>query len=584
MSYLSEKLWELPTTWTWATMGDVAQVIGGGTPSTTNPENFNGDIPWITPADMSSHVGKSISKGGRSISQRGLADSGARWIAKGAILFSSRAPIGYVAIASRPVTTNQGFKSFIPEDGITSDFVYYWLTNAKPFAEKLASGTTFLEISGAKAALIPFPVAPFSEQVRIVAKLEELLSDLDAGIAEIKAAQKKLLQYRQSLLKAAMDGMLSAEWRNRNHPAETGEQLLERILTERRSRWEANQLAKFSEQGKKPPTDWCERYPEPVHPDISDLPELPKGWVWASMDMLSELQGGIQKQPSRMPVSNKYPFLRVANVARGVLKLDEIHEIELFSGELQRLALQKGDLLIVEGNGSLTEIGRCALWDGSIPNAVHQNHLIRARPIGMCNEFVEAWLNSIRGIEKLAKSAATTSGLYTLSIRKIARIPVPVAPLEEQIAVVDMFTPALEEQERQTAAAQLSLNQTAAQRKNILKAAFTGKLLPQNPNDEPASTLLGEIQAKRAAREKPKKSNPIKKHGITKMLDASTLKEWVSNYPEDEFTFENIQSEFNTSYETLKDIVFFALSENQPVFKQTFDTVSGMIKFRKIKS
>jgi type I restriction enzyme S subunit len=121
------------------------------------------------------------------------------------------------------------------------------------------------------------------EQTRIVAKLEELLSDLDAGVAELKAAQKKLAQYRQSLLKAAVEGALTAEWRAKNTPTETGAQLLERILTERRARWEAKQLAKFKEQGKTPPKDWQKKYPEPVQPDTTDLPELPEGWVWITL-------------------------------------------------------------------------------------------------------------------------------------------------------------------------------------------------------------------------------------------------------------------------------------------------------------
>jgi len=381
--------------------------------------------------------------------------------------------------------------------------------------------------------LVPLP--PEAEQTRIVEKLEELLSDLDAGVAELKAAQRKLTQYRQSLLKAAVEGALTADWRaaretattsassSRRTPGsstspsaeqrqeldpgvrrdddqnETGTELLQRILIERRARWEAKQQAKFVEQGKTPPAGWRAKYSEPLAPDASDLPALPNGWVWASLDQLSDIQGGIQKQPSRKPVANKYPFLRVANVARGKLKLDDIHEIELFDGELTRLTLQKGDVLIVEGNGSLTEIGRCALWDGSVENAVHQNHLIRARPILMESEFVEAWLNSLGGIERLTKLAATTSGLFTLSVGKISRIPVPLPPLEEQRVAVIVMRNALDEQSRQESAVFQSLKQAAAQRKNILKAAFAGQLVPQDPFDEPASVLLARIRAERVA-------------------------------------------------------------------------------------
>jgi type I restriction enzyme S subunit len=356
-------------------------------------------------------------------------------------------------------------------------------------------------VNATKLATIEIPIAPAAEQTRIVEKLEELLSDLDAGVAELKAAQRKLAQYRQSLLKAAVEGALTQDWRARHTPRETGAELLQRILRERRARWEQKQLAKFAEQGKTPPKDWRDKYPEPVAPDAAGLPALPEGWVWASLEQVSEIQGGIQKQPTRAPVANRYPFLRVANVARGRLKLDDVHEIELFEGELDKLALKEGDVLVVEGNGSRSEIGRCAVWNGSIANAVHQNHLIRARPVLVAGEFVATWLNSLRGIEHMTALAATTSGLYTLSVGKISRIPVPLPPLDEQVEIRQAVESAMSGVEDQEAATVRALQQAAAQRKNLLRAAFAGQLVPQDPRDEPASELLARIRAARAGQD-----------------------------------------------------------------------------------
>jgi len=392
------------------------------------------------------------------------------------------------------------------EAGVCSTYFYYLMSSdsiQRAIREMASTTTNLSNVSGGKLKELQLLIAPSAEQTRIVEKLEELLSDLDAGMAELKAAQRKLVQYRQSLLKAAVEGSLTADWRaartQTGEPQETGTELLQRILTERRARWEANQLARFAEQDKTPPKGWQTKYKEPVAPDTTDLPALPEGWVWASLDMLCEIQGGIQKQPSRVPVANKYPFLRVANVARGRLKLDDVHEIELFGDELARLSLCKGDLLIVEGNGSLSEIGRCALWDGSIANAVHQNHLIRARPVLAANEFIEAWLNSLRGIAKMTKLAATTSGLYTLSVGKISKIPVPLPPLDEQLAATSILSTTLGEQTLQSEEIDLALKQATAQRKNILKAAFAGQLVPQDPSDEPASVLLERIRTERSA-------------------------------------------------------------------------------------
>ena len=437
---------ELPRIWAVAAIGNVAVM---------SPKSNAEDVSYDETVHFVPMAAVSENFGGIDISQlRPFAEvrKGYTSFAEGDVLFAKITPCmenGKGGLVPH-LPYGRGFGStefhvLKPTRALLSKWLAHYLS--QPDFRKVArhnmTGTAGqMRVPSSWLGSVGIPVAPLAEQTRIVEKLEELLSDLDAGVAELKAAQKKLGQYRQSLLKAAVEGALTAEWRAARKVGagetaqETGAQLLERILTERRARWEAKQLAKFAEQGKAPPKDWRKKYPEPIQPDTRDLPELPEGWVWASVDQLSEIQGGIQKQPSRAPIANKYPFLRVANVARGQLKLEEIHEVELFDGELERLVLKTGDVLIVEGNGSLTEIGRCALWDGSIENAVHQNHLIRVRPICMKSTFVESWLNSSGGIERLTKLAATTSGLYTLSVGKISRIPVPVPPLDEQERVI----------------------------------------------------------------------------------------------------------------------------------------------------
>ena len=508
------ELWKLPTTWSWTHMGEVAEVVGGGTPSTTNPKNFEGSIPWITPADMSGYSSKTISGGSRCISEQGLEDSGARWLPKGTILFSSRAPIGYVAIASRPVTTNQGFKSFVPDVGLSSDYIYYWLTSAKRYAEELASGTTFLEISGSKAVLIPFPLPPRAEQTRIVEKLEELLSDLDAGMAELKAAQKKLGQHRQSLLKAAVEGALTAEWRAKHTPVETGAQLLQRILTERHARWEAKQLAKFAEQGKPPPKEWQKKYPEPVQPDTTDLPALPEGWVWASVDILGEIASGVTKgtkRDSNVPV-REVPYLRVANVQRGYLDLSEIKTIPATERDIEDLTLKDGDVLFNEG-GDRDKLGRGWVWRNEVTECIHQNHVFRMRPYmpEMLPELISHHGNSF-GKLWFQKAGKQTTNLASINMTMLRAFPVPVPPSAEQLEIFELIELQLDSLSRQEQATDLAMKQNTSQRQNILRAAFAGQLVPQDPNDEPASLLLERIRAERMEREKQPKVRRTKQH------------------------------------------------------------------------
>ncbi len=474
-------------------MGDVADIIGGGTPPTNDSNNFGDYVPWITPADLSRHKGKTILFGSRSISKQGLDNSGARLLPKGTVLFSSRAPIGYVVIAAQPLTTNQGFKSFLPKQGISSDFVYYWLTSAKRFADELASGTTFLELSGAKAALMPIPVAPIAEQTRIVAKLEELLSDLDAGVEELKAAQKKLAQYRQSLLKAAVEGALTAEWRKHNQPEETGEQLLQRILKERRARWEAKQLAKCKEQGKTPPKDWQAKYPEPVQPDDSNLPDLPEGWVWSSLGQCFHIAVGAT--PSRK--NPNYWDGSVPWVSSGEVRFSRItHTRERISEQgLNNSSTHVNPigsvLLGMIGEGKTR--GQVAILD--IEAANNQNcAAIWVSETDIPSEYVYYWLWS-RYEETRRGSSGNNQPALNKSI--VENIPLPLPPLIELITIVEMIGASITQIEYQEVSTAYSLKQSSAQRKNILKAAFSGQLVPQDPDDEPASVLLERIRAER---------------------------------------------------------------------------------------
>ena len=200
----------------------------------------------------------------------------------------------------------------------------------------------------------------------------------------------------------------------------------------------------------------------------------------AKIGDLAEVSGGIQKQPKRRPLKNRYPFLRVANVGRGQLDLTEVHEIELFKGEIDRFRLKQGDLLVVEGNGSVNQIGRASLWGGEIDDCVHQNHLIRVRPGDeLLPEYLELCWNAPRTGQQVRAVASSTSGLYTLSTSKVKSIPIPVVPLPVQEEVVDALEQRLRNIESACSAAADALARTRALRRAVLTRAFAGQLLPQ---------------------------------------------------------------------------------------------------------
>ena len=467
---------------------------------------------------MSTHVGKYITHGARFISSNGLENSGARWLPQGSVLFSSRAPIGYTAIASQAVTTNQGFKSFVPATGIASDFLYYWLTSVKRIADEFASGTTFLELSGAKAAQLPFPVAPHAEQTRIVEKLEELLSGLDAGVAELKAAQQKLARLRQSLLKSAVQGELTAAWRTRHPPQESGAQLLERILAERRSRWEARQLAKFDQQGKAPPKDWRQKYPEPVQPDTADLPALPQGWVWASAEQLCEFITKGTTPPKDVDDGGQpeVPFLRVTNLTdRGALDMrDQVFvSSATHRGFLARSVVYPGDVLM---NIVGPPLGQVATVPDTWPEwNINQAIAIFRAVDGVSPSFICSYLLSSVAQRWLKSRAKTTAGQTNLTLELCRNLPVPLPPANEQDVIGQALEAAVSATADQAMAVSLALQQSTAQRQNLLRAAFSGQLVPQAPADEPASALLARIRAERAVLGSARKPRGRKKKEIS---------------------------------------------------------------------
>ena len=199
---------EFPKGWEVKKLGEVGEIVSGGTPSTKIPEYWGGKISWITPADLSSYQNKIIFHGKKSITETGLKNSSTRLIRKGSVLFSSRAPIGYVVVAGNELCTNQGFKSIVPNEFILSEYLFYYLKSSKQKAEKVASGTTFKEISLKAFSKLEIPIPPLPEQQKIVAILESKLTICDEIEETIKTSIKQGEALRQSILKKAFEGEL----------------------------------------------------------------------------------------------------------------------------------------------------------------------------------------------------------------------------------------------------------------------------------------------------------------------------------------------------------------------------------------
>lgn len=193
---------ELPSHWQLKTMGEVAKVVGGSTPKSKEPSYWDGDIPWIAVSDLTGYEEKFIERGARLITQAGYDSCPTALMPAGAVLFSSRAPIGYVAIAANDVCTSQGFKSFVLNDEVIPDFVYWWLHTARPLAEAMAGGTTFKELSGKAARQIPIPIPPLDEQRTIVAAVDRLVQALGRANSLASEAEETVPLLRVSVLRS----------------------------------------------------------------------------------------------------------------------------------------------------------------------------------------------------------------------------------------------------------------------------------------------------------------------------------------------------------------------------------------------
>ena len=337
---------------------------------------------------------------------------------------------------------NQHIFKVVPNTKLVDQrLLYFWLKGAiKDLLEtEHLHGSTMKHINRGPFMAHQIPMPPLSEQIRIADKLEELMSDLDTGVNELKTAQKKLTQYRQSLLKAAVEGALTAEWRANNTSSESGSQLLERILKERRARWEQKQLDKFNEQGKTPPKDWQKKYIEPVNPDTTGLMELPEGWVWASAEQLCDFITKGTTPPKGLESSGEkeIPFLRVTNLTHyGVLDLSDKVFVskKIHRGFLSRSMVFPNDVLMNIVGPPLGQVSvvptTFAEWNINQAIAIFRA-LDGVLPNFICtclqSPTIQSWLNF---------RAKTTAGQTNLTLEVCRSLPIPLPPKLEQVTLI----------------------------------------------------------------------------------------------------------------------------------------------------
>ncbi|MDA4863491.1 restriction endonuclease subunit S, partial [Acinetobacter baumannii] len=302
------------------------------------------------------------------------------------------------------------------------------------------SGTTRLKLTSASMKQIPLVLAPYNEQIRIADKIDELFSELNNGIAELETAQKKLELYRQSLLKSAVEGELSKEWREtQTEVSETGEQLLARILKERRERWEQEKLKEFAEKGKSPPKDWQKKYPEPVQADTANLPKLPEGWVWATLSQVGWLdRGKSQYRPRNAPhlYGGDYPFIQTSDIRYADTFLENYEKTYSEAGLAQSRLWPIGTMCITIA----ANIGHTAImsFEGCFPDSL-VGFLTTSNDVSV--RYIEFFMRTIQ--QKLEDEAPATAQ-KNINLDILSKVVLPLPPFKEQVYLVEVLDNQLE--------------------------------------------------------------------------------------------------------------------------------------------
>jgi type I restriction enzyme S subunit len=387
-----------------------------------------------------------------------------------------------------------GFGAFCgllrPVDGIDALFLAFFFQSPayRHFISELSSGININNLRQSDILSLDFPLPPLPEQHRIVAKIEELFSDLDAGTASLRKAKAQLKTYRQSVLKWAFEGKLTEEWRKKNKP-ELASKLLKRIKAEREKIYK-EECKNAKKEGTRAPRK-LEELPAISEEELERLSRLPDEWAWVFLKNVSE--GPEYGSSAKSKKEGKVPVLRMGNIQNCFFDWSDL----VFSNnreEIHKYWLKPGDVLFNRTN-SPELVGKTALYKGE-REAIFAGYLIRVNQV---KQIVPGYLNYFlnSGFAHEYGNKVKTDGVNQSNINgeKLGKYRFPLCSENEQEEILLEIESRLSVADNLEKTIDASLAQADALRQSILKRAFEGKLVPQDPNDPPAAELLEQIKA-----------------------------------------------------------------------------------------
>jgi type I restriction enzyme S subunit len=444
--------WAIPASWQWARLSEIADIVGGGTPSTREEGGFSEPgIPWITPADLTHYDDAYIGRGRRSLSERGYSTSSAQIVPAGTVLFSSRAPIGYCAIAANPLATSQGFKNLLLRD-VSPEYVRYYLLASRDYAQSFASGTTFLELSGARVGELMIPIAPRAEQTRIVEQIDGLLLRVARGSKDLAGIPSLVATWKRRILELAFSGGLSSSLAKSRAPA-----------------WPMLRLSEA----------------------ITDI-----------------VAGKSLRCEERPPEPGEKGVIKVSAVTWGAFDPRETKTLPQSFTPQEKTRIRPGDLLISRAN-TLELVGAPVIVHCTPDNLYLSDKVLRLESEPADRPWLLWFLRSPQGRAAIeARASGNQLSMRNLSQKLLLDIEAPWPDAETRQDTVERIEAAFERLDRALADHADATRLLTALKAAVLEKAFRGSLVPQNPSDEPAETLLARVAADLAAKpaQRPKKS------------------------------------------------------------------------------
>lgn len=511
-------------------------------------------------------------------------------VQKGEILIGMDGDFNLAIWSSEAGLLNQRVCKVTPNEKFYSkSFLAFVLPGYLAAINENTSSVTVKHLSSKTINEIELPLPSRAEQDRIVAKLDELFTELDAGIADLHAARIKIQILHSSVLKSAVEGVLTSDWRKNNPTLESGKSAIDKVLIEKRKRWESEQLDKYSSLGKEPPHDWESKYKEPTKPVIKGLPRLPSGWGWASIAQIAsygKYSLAIGPFGSNLKVSDYrtdgVPLVFVRNIRSGKYGAQYTKYItnEKFE-ELGAHSIDPGDVLVTKMGDPP---GDADVYPKDQPSAVITADCIKVRCWqGLIRpEFLKAVINSHLGRQQI-KPITQGVAQKKVSLGRFSTLSVPVPPLEEQDKILELLRGIQEDAVTLDESIAFALQRSASQRINILKKAVCGDLVEPRPDEEPSNLLLDRIKLEYisiddANCERRKKIGAVR----VKQNPKDMLRNWIGDRTKPTFTFEELKDGVSIEYEAIQAAIFELLSERNPLIEQYLDRGHNGIAFRRL--